>query len=133
MDSSSGQYRLADEPVGSVTSRLVVAPLFPLLAFMLAGGWLGWPWLVFNGFAVKSPTRWKELAVAAAGLGGTVALFIGIVVLLMNNVVEKPALPYLFLGITVFQLGCAYLIHQLQERTFEVYRYYGGEVKNGVV
>ena len=61
-------YTLADEPQPSGLQHLVVNPLWPLFGFMFGGAWLAFPWYVFNGFAMGSPTRKREAAVAGATL-----------------------------------------------------------------
>lgn len=125
-------YRIADEPVGPLTSKLVVQPMYPLLALMVAGGWLGWPWLVFNGLAMKSPTRVVEVVLGVVGVLGSIALFWLLALLVGNDVVPIAAAPYGWLFIRVFQLGLAYAIQLRQERTFEIYRYYGGAVQTAL-
>ena len=43
------RYQIPDEPRPGPLRQLVVAPTWPLLATMLAGCWLAWPWFCFNG------------------------------------------------------------------------------------
>ena len=64
-------YTIPDEPRASPFNHLVVRPNGPLLAAMLCGGWMTWPWFAFNSIAMGSPTRKKELAMCAAAPGGS--------------------------------------------------------------
>ena len=41
--------------------------------------------------------------------------------------------PYALLTLTALKLGVTYWLHILQSRTFEVYEYYGGVVRQGFV
>ena len=57
-------YRIGDEPRPGALARVAVDPMWPLLAVMLGGVWLSWPWFVLNGVVVGSPTRqgWQRVA-----------------------------------------------------------------------
>ena len=76
-------YQIADEPVETTLAAYVVNPTAPLLAAMVAGSWLSWPWFAFNAIAMGSPTKKKELTLCAIALGGT-ALFGAIVLALVD-------------------------------------------------
>ena len=71
---ASQRYRIMDEPSPSSVARWAVKPFWPLLATMMAGTWLGAPWFVFNGFALGSPTRRREIVLALVALLGSAAL-----------------------------------------------------------
>ena len=45
-------YTIPDEPRPSPWNHLVVRPNAPLLASMLCGAWLAWPWFVVNAIAM---------------------------------------------------------------------------------
>ena len=122
-------YTIPDEPRPSPWNHLVVRPQAPLLASMLCGAWLAWPWFVFNAVAMGSPTRRKEIGMCVAGVLGTVVL--GVFALS----VWQPDTPtwivqLALLGISTWKLGTAYAVCAVQSRTFDVYTYYGGAVRS---
>lgn len=60
------EYVLADEdPARGRLAPLAADPVVVMLSMILAGAWLGVPWLIFNGFAIRSPTRWRDAAICA--------------------------------------------------------------------
>lgn len=125
-------YRIADEPTGGALSHLVVQPIWPLLAGMLGGLWLGLPWLVFNAYAMGSATKTKETVIA-------VLMFLAIVVSsvaiagLVGDTIPDRAFGFLLLGVQLMKLGVYYALQGLQSRSFELHQYYGGTVKNGMI
>jgi hypothetical protein len=125
-------YRIQDEPQPSLWSHFAVNPLWPLLSMMLAGVWLAWPWFIFNGFIIGSPTRWRELIWIISGLVGNIILSV-VVIMLINHFVQSPtAMQYILLILLVWKLAVSYMVFMLQTETFELYEYYGGVVKNGI-
>ena len=125
-------YRLSDEPQPGTLARFAVQPLWPLLGVMFVGPWLSWPWFAFNGAAVGSPTRQRELMIVAGGFAGSFALVIVLLILAGAELVAKGALPYLFTILVVWHLAVSYWLYVLQSRTFALYEYYGGVVTNGL-
>jgi hypothetical protein len=107
-----------------------VSPSGPLLAAMLCGAWMTWPWFAFNAIAIGSPTRKKEITWAAIGAAGTVALAGLISALLAGGYLEsRTAIRLVVLGVVTWKLSISYYVSHIQSRTFEVYRYYGGIVR----
>jgi hypothetical protein len=129
----SATYRIQDEPSPGALGHLVVNPVFPLLAFMMAGSWLGVPWFIFNGFAMGSTTRRKETVLAVLVVPGTLLLFILLGVLLKLDVLTESSLPYARVGTTVWKLAVGYVLYNLQQRSFALHEYYGGVVRNGAL
>ncbi len=124
-------YQIADEPVETSLRSYVVRPSAPLLAAMLAGAWLAWPWFVFNAIAMGSPTRRKEIALCAAALGGTAALGAILLALLDAGILPRGVpLRLAVLAVVTFKLAITYHISAVQSRTFHVYEYYGGPVRS---
>lgn len=119
-------YRLDDEPVPGMLARLAVEPLWPLLALMLGGFWLGLPWFVFNGFAVGSPTRVREAVIAVLGLFGAVVIAFALIYLWQAGYIHKDGLQYALLVLVVWKLMVAYALFVAQSATIEIYQYYGG-------
>jgi hypothetical protein len=125
-------YQIADEPAPSTLARYAVNPLYPMLAAMLAGVWLAWPWFAFNSFAIGSPTRRAELAWLVAGLIMPPA--VGAALLFARDAGLLPAAtgPYGGLLVIVTKLIVVYAVFLLQSRTIEIYEYYGGKLANGI-
>ena len=124
-------YQIADEPVETSLRAYVVRPGVPLLAIMVAGAWLSWPWFAFNAIAMGSPTRRKELALCAAAFLGTAVLGASVIALARAGVIASGLpLRLALLAIVTFKLTITYYIAMVQERTFHVYEYYGGPVRN---
>lgn len=126
-----GEYSLIDEPHPSRLSHLTVRPTVPLLALMLGGAWLAWPWFALNSVAMGSPTRRRELALVVMGFGVSVVLAGLLVWALQSGRMPLPVARYAVLGVVVWKLGIAYTLHILQSRTFGVYEHFGGPVRNG--
>jgi hypothetical protein len=125
-------YQVPDEPSPGVLQKLVVDPTWPLLATMLAGCWLAWPWLCWNGVAVGSPTARREAAVCGLGLVGSVVLGAGVLWAGRVGLVRDPLVfELLLLAITGWRMGITYVAVMLQSRTFRVYEHYGGVVRSG--
>lgn len=124
-------YRIDDEPQPGALAQWVVDPLWPLFAIMFGGAALSWTWFVWNGFAVGSPTKQRELALAVGGLVGSFALLIGIVSLNQAGVLSDVGVRYAQVGLTVWKLGVSYWLYVLQGRSFHLYQYFGGAVKSG--
>jgi hypothetical protein len=126
-------YRIEDEPRPGAWAHLAVRPLWPLFAVMFAGVWLAWPWFVWNGWVVGSPTRNKELAWAAGGALGLVGLATSLAVLASAGVLPSRAQPYAYVLLILWKLGVTYALYFLQSRTFQLYEHYGGLVKSGLI
>lgn len=129
----SATYRIQDEPRPGAMGHLVVNPVFPLLATMMAGVWLGLPWFVFNAFAMGSTTRRKELGFALAVVPGTLLLFILVSLLLGQGVLTQASMPYALVSVLVWKLAMGYVLFNLQQRGFALHEYYGGVVRNGAL
>ena len=124
-------YAIADEPHETPWRHLVVHPNAPLLAEMLCGTWLALPWFAFNGAAIGSPTRRKELALCGIQLAVTTVLGALLLWLVGHHVIESRTIIQLWLlGITTWKLAIAYTITVVQGRTFQVYELYGGGVRS---
>jgi hypothetical protein len=122
-------YQIADEPIETSLRAYVVRPSTPLLALMVGGAWLAWPWFAFNAIAMGSPTRRKEVALCGAAFVGTGVLAAIVIALYDAGVLPKGMpLRIALLAIVAFKLGMTYAIHAVQDRTFHVYEYYGGPI-----
>lgn len=127
-------YRIDDEPRPSKLAHLAVKPLWPLLGLMLAGSWLAWPWFALNSLAVGSPTMRKELVWLATAIVGSLLLIAAILYLDKQHIlVDNRHAKYALLMLTLWKLGTGYAIFTLQSRTLELYEYYGGILRNGLI
>jgi hypothetical protein len=125
-------YQIADEPIETSLRGYAVNPNTPLLAIMLAGAWLSWPWFAFNAIALGSPNWRKEIALCAAAAAGTAGLGWLVLALVDAGVIADGApLRLAVLGVVTFKLAITYYVSIVQERTFHVYEYYGGPVRSG--
>ena len=130
----STNYRICDEPTPGVLSKFSVNPLWPFLGVMLGGVWLSWPWFLFNAFALGSPTLRKEIAWFALGVG--IAAGIVATILYLNSIDiihSKSQAQYGLLVLTVWKLGATYQLYIMQSRTIELYEYFGGKLRNGLL
>ncbi|MET1078410.1 MAG: hypothetical protein ABWY06_10375 [Pseudomonas sp.] len=127
MSGGRSVYRLRDEPQPGVLAKLAVEPLWPLLALMLAGAWLGFPWLALNAVAVGSPTKKREFLLVTTAVLGSLALGLGLLHgLKAGYIPSENVLPYALLVLVVWKLSLGYALFSLQSETIELYRYYGG-------
>ncbi len=125
-------YRLHDEPEPSALANWVVNPSWPLLAVMVAGAWLSWPWFAFNAIAMGSPTRKKEIALAVGGFVGTLIIAVVVLALIDRGVIgSRLGIRLAVLAIVGWKLGVSYALYLLQNRTFHIYEYYEGAVRSG--
>jgi len=130
---AGGGYHILDEPSPGALARLAVNPLWPLLAVMFGGAWISWSWFVVNAFAIGSPTRWREAALAAAGFAGTAGLILALVGLEVNGVLSGVAISYALVGLVVWKLAVSYWLYVLQGRTFSLFEYFHGATRNGLL
>lgn len=126
-------YRILDEPSPTPMARLSVNPFWVLLGIMLGGAWLGWPWFVFNAYAIGSATRVKEAVLCGVGLVGSAALAALGLALVSYGIIDSTALPYAATVLIVWKLGIAYAVHTCQATSFELYEYFGGSAKSGLL
>lgn len=124
------KYRLPDEPRPGALGRIAVNPAWPMLAIMVAGAWLSWPWFAVNAHAIGSPRRWLMTAIALGGfvvVGGTWA---GIIVVAPDDI-GPVAAGLAILGLIVLKLAFAYALFAMQLPSFHLHAYYRGVVRNG--
>ena len=130
---ASGGYRILDEPRPGALAQLAVNPLWPLLAIMFGGAWISWPWFVVNAFAIGSPTRWREVALAVGGFVGTAVLFVTLVKAAAGGLISGVAIKYAVTFLVVWKLAVSYWLYVLQGRTFDLFEYFHGATRNGML
>ncbi len=123
-------YHIADEPHETTLAAYVVNPTAPLIAGMMAGAWLSWPWFIFNAIAMGSPTKKKEIALSIGAFLVTGVLAWVLIALVEHEIiVSRMLIRFGVLAIVTFKLTITYYISTVQGRTFHVYQYYGGNVR----
>jgi hypothetical protein len=126
-------YRIIDEPTGGRLGDYAVKPMWPLLGLMFGGGLLAWPWFIFNGFALSSATKRREIAWAIAGALGPPLLIAGGIWGLIALGVPDGGGRYMVLVGIGWKLLAAYMIHGTQERSAELHMHFGGETRSGFI
>jgi hypothetical protein len=127
---AGARYAIPDEPLPGKLERWIVDPMWILFAQMLGGSWLALPWFVFNGVALGSPTRRRELALAATSLFGSAGLIWALAAL-----GQMPRLQFrlALLSLLAVKLGAAYALYLTQVRSFELWKHFGGQPRNAIV
>jgi hypothetical protein len=124
-------YRIVDEPRGSRIEHLATRPYFPLLALVLGGAWVSWPWFAVNAIALGGMTRRREILLAVAGFAGSATIAGAIWALYGASVLGPRGLPYAYLVLTLWKLGVSYWLYELQERAAEIRQHYVGRLAGG--
>lgn len=130
---SAKGYAILDEPQPGTLQQWTVNPLWPFFALMFAGDWLALPWFAFNAAAMGSATRRREWTLLALALPVKVVLFLGLGMLHQQSGMPEGAIRYLVVSVTVLKLGVGYWLFHLQSRSFALYQYFEGPVRNGVL
>lgn len=127
-------YRIIDEPDDSPLSKYAVKPLWPWLAMAMGGAWIGVPWFIFNAIALGSPTRRREIPLAAALPFAQVGLAIAaaMVVSRLNSSVED-ARGFVLIALALLKMACGYLLFIWQSRAAELHEHFGKELRNGAL
>jgi hypothetical protein len=129
----STKYLIADEPRPSKLSQHVVNPQWPMLAQMLAGSWLALPWFLFNSIALGSPNWKKDLGWILVSLIGSLLLLLAIEYAIDLKIITGIWAKMSFLAIVALRLWVAYSLFFSQSSVFELWQYYGGIEKNGLI
>jgi hypothetical protein len=126
-------YRIADEPTPGRWSRIAVHPLWPFFASMFGGAWLAWPWFVVNGAAIGSATRGRETLGALLGFAGAAGLALGLLALAGAGALGGADMGYALIAVRVWKIGVTYWLFTLQHRSFQLFEYFGGAARNGIL
>ena len=130
MADTSPEYRIVDEPPGGIGARgYVVNPGWPLIAIALSGAVPGLLWLAYNAYAINSATRDREFTFVIFGILG--AAVISGSVFALADVIPSQTFPYVLLILVTWKMMAAYFVHLDQERSLELFEYYGGRVRGG--
>jgi hypothetical protein len=124
-------YRIVDEPLPSRLGRMAVRPYFPLLATMLGGVLVAWPWFAVNAFALGSVTRRREVSLVVGGFFGTCAYVWAYAVLDKAGKVPASVVPYASILLVVWKLLISYWLYELQERAAQLRTHFGARLRSG--
>lgn len=126
------RYHIPDEPRASGLSHLVVDPIWPLFAQMLAGSWIALPWFALNASALGSPTRVREWGLLAASAIGSALLVVFLTQEANAGSISGAWLRIAVLSIVVVKIGVAYAVYFHQSRVLEIWEHFGGKARNGL-
>lgn len=126
-------YQIIDEPAPSRLSHLATDPFWILLATLLGGVWLGWPWFVLNSLAVGSMHRVREISSILVGLAGSLTLVALGGVAATHGTLDAQSLPYAMTVLIVWKLALSYLVMLWQAPSFELSVHFGGVARNGAI
>jgi len=126
---SDDTYRIIDEPRPSRGPWIAVNPFWPLLGMVLTGILPGVLWFLYNGRALGSATRRREVAIAGVGVLGSLACALALQTLRPS--ISVTAFPYLGLLLVGWKVMIGYLLHIDQVRSVELYTYFGGRLGRG--
>ena len=127
-------YRILDEPGPSALARVTVNPIWPLLASMLAGSWLAWPWFALNSLSLGVSRRlYVDLGLIAAGFVATLLAISTLELLLADAILDERGVRYAWLVPHAVRLTLLYVVFMRQERTFQLFEHFGGKPANGMM
>ncbi len=126
---ASDGYRIIDEPQPGRGPWIAVNPFWPLLAMVLTGILPGVLWFLYNGRALGSATRRRDLAVG--GIGVLVSLASAFALQTLRPSIPVAVFPYLGLFLVGWKVMIGYLLHIDQARSVELYQYFGGRLGKG--
>ena len=126
-------YEIVDEPRPGPLGHLSANPFWMFLATMLAGVWLGWSWFAINSVAMGSASRTKELSLIGVGIAGSIALTLLGLHLVASEALAVDDVGYAATVLIIWKLGISYKLHLWQAQSFELYAYFEGKVRNGLL
>lgn len=122
-------YQIVDEPSPGKLSRFTVDPMWPLFAFMFGGPFFSWAWSLFNGFALGSPSRGREIIAVCLGVLAYFAVLIGMAA---SGLLQQWGPAYVRITLVVVSLASCYYIYLKQSVACEIYQYFDGTLMNGI-
>jgi hypothetical protein len=111
----------------------VVAPTWPMLAFMFGGVWLSWPWFLLNEYLMRSDDLYRQAKLVLLGLVGSIGLALVVIGLLHLQILDVRQARYAALSLLTWKLGISYVLHSRQSQSFELWSYFGGEGRSGAM
>jgi hypothetical protein len=129
--SAAARYHIVDEPSASPIAHLAVRPLWPLLALMIGGPWLAFPWFAVNAVALGAPARGRTYAWVAAAMFGPLGLAAALGLAREAWGLSSATIPWEVLAFVVWKLAVAYVLFEQQAPTAELFVHFGGRLRNG--
>ncbi|MBA3581132.1 MAG: hypothetical protein H0W44_01635 [Gammaproteobacteria bacterium] len=129
---SSASYEIIDEPKRSLAARLVVDPLWPLLAVMFGGALISWAWFIYNSIALGSPRKRYEIGLLILAYIVFVMLVLLAAAALHFEWLSVSDLRYARLALTVVTLYVCYMVYLSQAQAFALFHYFSGQAMTGI-
>ena len=129
MSGSDTDYRIIDEPQPRHGSLTPVNPFWPLLCLVLTGILPGVLWFLYNGTALGSATRRRQVITGGLGILGSLALAAGLHSLRLT--IPAEVFSYLGLLLVAWKVTIGYILYLDQERSLELFEYFGGQLGRG--
>lgn len=130
-------YVIYDEPRTNALKFFITHPILPFLAAVIAGPLYGWPWLLFNSFAISQKVSTKELLLIGAGFPGIIVLSLGLSWFMLWQKDIFYGHPYLisytFLLVDIWKLYISYCLYDSQSNKYSVYRELYSKSKQNLV
>lgn len=127
------RYRIPDDPASGGLRRFAVGPQWPVMASMLVGAWLAWPWLVFNAFALGAPTRRTQARTVALGSAAVVGAGAGLLALIDAGWISGSlAIRLGLLAFFALKLGIVYSVVLPQTRAAAIIERQGAGLRSGL-
>ncbi len=108
------------------------SPMWPLLATMLGGVWMGWSWFLLNSIAVGGERRFRAFPIIAMGLGVSSIVAVVVFSLLESRSLDLGYVRYILIALSGWKLGISYVLFNTQTREHELFEYYGGATRSGL-
>lgn len=130
---ASATYSLVDEPHPGRLAPLAADPVWPLLAFMFGGAWLGWIWFGVNGSALGSPTRRRQWLLIVAGIAGTLVIGLAGGFAIANKLLGRELSWIVLAAVTLWKTAVSYGVYALQREGAGLLSGSGHRLRNGVL
>jgi hypothetical protein len=128
-----GRYPIVDDRRPGGLERYCVDPYWVMLALLLGGAWLGWPWFVLNAFALGATSKWREIGLVGASIALSF-LLVGVLLYARSaRWISSQVFQYLVVVVPALKLGLGFLAFRSQEVSHAAYRYFGGDDQQGGV
>ena len=110
-------------PTGILLASMLVSIFIKLPLY--GKFWMPFVWLIFNSYCLGSPTFWRELCLAIAGVFLVALAFFGFGYAIQTDIIPTPAhlARYFKVFVNALYFSAVYLIVFIQSTPFSVYEY----------